>query len=135
MRRRGDDPAACCARAFGEDEPFEARTPVSPLLIRLQRYAAEHLHDPDLGPERLASAHFLSTRYVHKLFAASGSGVSEWIRDRRLAGATEELRESGTAIADVAERWGYRNPASFSRAYRERYGCAPSDVRRGRLSA
>jgi AraC-like DNA-binding protein len=122
-------------RAFGEDEPFESRMPSSPLLIRLQRYAAENLRDPDLGPERLASAHFLSTRYVHKLFAASGSGVSEWIRDRRLAGATVELRESGAAIADVAERWGYRNPASFSRAYRERYGCAPSDVRRGRLSA
>jgi AraC-like DNA-binding protein len=120
--------------AFGDDKPSEGHTTVSPLLFQLQRYASEHLHDPELGPERLANEHFVSTRYVHKLFASSGTGVSEWIRDRRLAGATDELRRSGIAIAAVAERWGYRNPASFSRAYRERYGCAPSDVRRAGLS-
>jgi AraC-like DNA-binding protein len=120
--------------AFGDDALSTGDTAVSPLLIRLQRYATEHLHESDLGPERLANEHFVSTRYVHKLFAASGSGVSEWIRDRRLEGAREELRKPGTAIAAVAERWGYRNPASFSRAYRERYGCAPSDVRRARAS-
>jgi AraC-like DNA-binding protein len=120
--------------AFGGDAPA-GTSPVTPLLARLQRFAAEHLHDPDLGPERLANEHFVSTRYVHKLFAASGSGVSEWIRDRRLEGAREELRTSGTPIAAVAERWGYRNPASFSRAYRDRYGSAPSDVRRARLAA
>ena len=122
--------------AFGEDAPFEARAPSSALLARMQRYASEHLHEPDLGPERLAAAHFVSTRYVHKLFAASGSGVSEWIRDHRLEGATAELRESpGTAIAVVATRWGYRNPGSFSRAFRDRYGCAPRELRGMRLSA
>lgn len=120
---------------FGEEAPPESRTPAVALLARMQQYAIEHLHDPDLGPERLASAHFVSTRYVHKLFAASGSGVSEWIRDRRLEGATAELRQSpATAIAVVAARWGYRSPASFSRAFRDRYGCAPREVRGMRLS-
>jgi AraC-like DNA-binding protein len=121
---------------FGHDAPFEARQPSSALLARMQRYAIEHLHEPDLGPERLASAHFVSTRYVHKLFAASGSGVSEWIRDQRLEGAAAELRDMpGTAIATIAARWGYRNPASFSRAFRDRYGCAPRELRGMRLSA
>jgi AraC-like DNA-binding protein len=122
--------------AFGAAEPSDARAPSSALLARMQRYAIEHLHEPDLGPARLADAHFVSTRYVHKLFAASGSGVAEWIRDRRLEGATAELRESpGTAIATVAARWGYRNPASFSRAFRDRYGCTPRELRGMRLSA
>jgi AraC-like DNA-binding protein len=122
--------------AFGEETPSETQAPSSALLARMRRYAIEHLHEPDLGPDRLAGAHFVSTRYVHKLFAASGSGVSEWIRDRRLEGATAELRESpGTPIAVVAARWGYRNPASFSRAFRDRYGCAPRELRGMRLSA
>ncbi|MET0830270.1 MAG: helix-turn-helix domain-containing protein [Microbacterium sp.] len=121
---------------FGGEQTDAVQAPSGALLARMQRYALERLHEPDLGPERLAAAHFVSIRYVHKLFAASGSGVSEWIRDRRLEGATAELRESqGTAIAVVAARWGYRNPASFSRAFRDRYGCAPRELRGMRLSA
>lgn len=116
--------------AFAAEALSETYAPSGALLARMQRYAIEHLHQPDLGPERLGRAHFVSTRYVHKLFAASGTGVSEWIRDRRLEGATAELRESpGTPIAVVAARWGYLNPASFSRAFRDRYGCAPRDIR------
>ncbi len=116
---------------YGDDEPSVGRSNSHALLGRMQRYASANLHDPDLGPERIARAHFVSTRYVHKLFGSAGTGVSAWIRERRLEGATEELRESpGTTIAAVAERWGYRNAASFSRAFRERYGCAPRDVRR-----
>lgn len=116
---------------YGEDEASVARSNSNALLRRMQRYAEAHLHDPDLGPEQIAQAHFVSTRYVHKLFASAGTGASAWIRERRLEGATAQLRESpDTSIAAVAERWGYRNPASFSRAFRDRYGSAPRDVRR-----
>ena len=80
----------------------------------MQRYVMDHLHDPELGPEQIAQAHFVSTRYVHKLFAASGTGVSAWIRERRFEGAVDELRRSPeTTIATVATRWGYRNPGKL----------------------
>ena len=106
------------------------RSGAQTLLARMQQYAREHLHDPELGPEQIARAHFVSTRYVHKLFATSDTGVSSWIRGRRLEGAAEELRNfPGTAIATIAARWGYRNPASFSRAFRELHGYAPRDAR------
>ena len=78
--------------------------------------------------------HFVSTRYVHKLFAASGTGVSEWIRDRRLEGATAELRNralrSPSWLSD-----GVPQPGEFQQGLPRRYGCAPSDVRRAGLSA
>ena len=101
----------------------------------MQRYAVQHLHDPNLGPEQIARVHFVSTRYVHKLFAASGSGVSAWIRDRRLTGALLDVRGTDTPIAMVAARWGYRDPASFSRAFRTAYGRAPREVRAGEEGA
>lgn len=99
------------------------------LLERMRRYALEHLHDPQLGPEQIARAHHYSTRYVHKLFAAHGSGVSAWIREQRLERALADLRCGDDSVAVIATRWGYGNAASFSRAFRQRYGDAPTDRR------
>lgn len=102
------------------------------LLAQMRRYALEHLRDPSLGPDQIARAHFVSTRYVHKLFAASGCGVSAWIREQRLERAMHDLRESSDAsVASIASRWGYRDPASFSRVFRQTYGCSPRELRRG----
>lgn len=117
---------------FAENATALPGSPSESLLARIQQYAVEHLEDPGLGPQSLARAHFVSTRYVHKLFAASGTGVSGWIRERRLEAAAGDLRASPDAvIASVAERWGYRSHTSFSRAFREKYGCAPSEFRHG----
>jgi AraC-like DNA-binding protein len=101
------------------------------LLERMRRYALEHLHDPALGPEQIARAHFVSTRYVHKLFAGSGCGVAAWIRAQRLERALLDLRRSGDApIGSIASRWGYRDASSFSRAFRQAYGSSPRAARR-----
>jgi AraC-like DNA-binding protein len=103
------------------------------LLAQMRRYALDHLHDPGLGPEQIARAHFYSARYVHKLFAEDGSGVSAWIRKQRMERALADLRRpSDDTVAAIALRWGYRDAASFSRAFRQTYGCSPSDLRRGR---
>ncbi len=122
--------AAMLQALYGEDStPAEA--PRSDMLLaRMREYALENLHDPRLGPEQIARVHFVSPRYVHKLFAKSGSGVSEWIREQRMIGAFEELsRVGGMPVAGAAERWGYRSPASFSRAFRQIHGCSPREVR------
>ena len=112
---------------------------MSALLARMQRYAMEHLHDPELGPEQIAQAHFVSTRYVHKLFAASGSGVSAWIRERRFERAVGELRRS-PGNDDRLGRGAVGIPRSGqlqSRLPRATYGCAPRELRQpaGSLAA
>jgi AraC-like DNA-binding protein len=100
------------------------------LLERMRRYALENLHDPGLGPDQIARAHFVSTRYVHKLFAASGCGVAAWIREQRLERALADLRRSSDAsIGAIASRWGYRDASSFSRAFRQAYGSSPRALR------
>lgn len=116
----------------GDDGEPVARTRSDALLARMRQYALEHLSDPELGPEQIARVHFVSTRYVHKLFAATGVGVSAWIREQRLERALGELRQSSDqSVASIASRWGYRDPASFSRAFRQAYGTSPRDLRRG----
>lgn len=115
---------------YDDEECLDIHSDSEVLLAKMQQYALNHLHEPELGPERIAQAHFVSTRYVHKLFASSGNKVSAWIRDHRLEGALRELQDSpDPTIAIIATRWGYRNPGSFSRAFREKYGYAPRDAR------
>ena len=103
------------------------------MLSQLHAYALEHLHEADLGPERLAQAHYISVRYVHRLFAASGTGVAEWIRTRRLERVMKALQDpalSTTPIASIAINWGFTDPSSFSRSFRQYFGKTPSTVRK-----
>lgn len=100
----------------------------SSLQARMRQYALAHLGDPSIGPEKIARAHHVSTRYVHKLFAASG-GVSAWIREQRLEAAARELRETDHSVSQIAASWGYGNAASFARAFRRAHGRSPRELR------
>ena len=79
----------------------------------------EHLGDPDLRPDAIAAAHFVSTRHLQKLFKAEGLTVTDWIRERRLAGCRRDLRDPALRAtrrsSRIATRWGLTNPAHFSR--------------------
>lgn len=106
------------------------------MLSQLRAYALEHLHEADLGPERLAQAHYISVRYVHRLFAASGTGVAEWIRTQRLEKVFKALQNpalASTPISAVANSCGFTDPSSFSRSFRQYFGKTPSMVRKDHL--
>jgi AraC-like DNA-binding protein len=119
--------------ADGED-PREAGRRQAPgtMLSRLKVHIEEHLSDPDLRPDQIAGAHYISTRYLQKLFKAEGLTVTDWIRERRLAACRRDLRDPDLAdqtILTIASRWGLTNPAHFSRSFRAVYGCTPSEYR------
>lgn len=62
-----------------------------------------------MSPSRIGDAHNISPRYLHKLFEAEGSIVTDWIRGRRPEHCRDDLldpRYSGTAISVIAARWG-----------------------------
>jgi AraC-like DNA-binding protein len=106
------------------------------LLRRIDAYVVEHLMDPDLGPASIAAAHFVSTRHLHRLFAARGASVTRQIQRLRLERCRRELldpRSDHRSITDISRRWGFTDLATFSRAFRAEYGTAPSAVRISRL--
>ena len=47
------------------------------LFNSLVLWIEDHLSDPDLSAEVLATAHFLSPRYVRRIFAVNGSVARE----------------------------------------------------------
>ncbi|MCC2280430.1 helix-turn-helix domain-containing protein [Streptomyces sp. ET3-23] len=99
-------------------------------LARVKDHILCHLGDPDLSPERIAAAHHVSVRYLHKLFRFEGMTVARWIQRRRLEVCRRELARptaGRVTVAAVAGRWGFVNASHFSRAFRAAYGVSPRE--------
>ncbi|MFE4619242.1 helix-turn-helix domain-containing protein [Streptomyces sp. NPDC056747] len=116
-------------RAHPGDTDSDAR---SHLLFRVRDHINRNLGDPDLSPERIARTHRISVRYLHRLFEGEGTTVGRFIRQRRLEECGRELARRGRTaptVSAVAQRWGFANPAHFSRAFRAAYGVSPREWR------
>ena len=103
------------------------------ILLNAQSFIEANLGDPDLDPEEIARASFVSTRYLHKLFEAEGTSVCRWIRASRLDHCRRDLLDPSLrheTIIEIASRWGLPGPQHFSRLFRSAYGCSPSELRR-----
>jgi AraC-like DNA-binding protein len=111
---------------------FDSQAPetAAAILVRVRDHMLRNLSDPDLSPSTIAAAHFMSVRYLHKLFQMEGTTVGEWIRMQRLERCRRDLLRSparGIGVAAVARRWGFVSPSHFSRAFRAAYGVTPGD--------
>jgi AraC-like DNA-binding protein len=102
------------------------------LMLQITAFIEEHLGEADLAPSQIAAAHHISLRQLHKLFHASGTTVAGWIRQRRLEHCGHDLRDPRCmtrSVAAVGARWGYPDPAHFSRLFKATYGVGPRDYR------
>jgi len=92
-------------------------------------YIEDHLKSK-LTVSDVARHIYVSNFYFQRMFAAiTGINVGEYIRNRRLFLAAEELLIEGTKIIDVALKYGYETPESFSRAFRKFHGVGPKEVK------
>lgn len=102
------------------------------LLSDIRTFIDEHLSDPDLSPASIAAAHHISESYLHKLFAATGIGVSGWIRQRRLDKCRRDLAAAHNAdkpVAAIGARWGLTDPSHFSRLFKSAFDLTPGAYR------
>ncbi|MDH6593003.1 AraC-like DNA-binding protein [Variovorax sp. TBS-050B] len=86
--------------------------------------------DAEVTAAKMAAHFNLSTRYVHKVFASAGRGVTfrDALQQERLEAARRLLRPAAGAsmpIAQVAYRCGFSDPAYFGLVFRKKYGCSP----------
>lgn len=106
--------------------------PTAATWTRVSTYVRQHLSDPQLSPARLAAAGLVSLRSLYALFEARGDTPGRYVRRLRLAAARRRLERCGTrvTVAEVAHGCGFRDQATFGRAFRAEYGCTPDEVRR-----
>ena len=87
----------------------------------------------DLTVEEIAKTVGISTFYFQRGFAMlCGFTVGEYIRKRKLSLAGIDLMDSNTKIIDIALKYGYDSPDSFTKAFTRFHGITPSAVRKER---
>lgn len=94
-------------------------------------YMEKHLHD-DITPEDVAKEVYSSLFFFQRGFSiATGYGLMEYLRNRRLYQAAIDLTTTKDKIIDIAYRYCYDNPESFTKAFTRFHNFTPSMVRKG----
>lgn len=85
----------------------------------------------ELTVEKIAHNALISPFYFQKGFAMlCGFTVSEYVRWRKLTLAGTELVSSDEKIIDIALKYGYESPDSFTKAFTRFHGITPTAVRK-----
>lgn len=94
------------------------------------RYIEEHITE-ELTADRIAEQVNISSFYFQKGFAMlCGFTIAEYIRNRRLALAGNDLAAGEEKIIDIALKYGYDSPDSFTRAFTRFHGVTPTSARK-----
>jgi AraC family transcriptional regulator len=75
----------------------------------------------------ISSFHFQRTFTI-----LTGIPVGEYIRNRRLSLAGQDLLDSRSKIIDVALKYGYETPESFTKAFKRFHGISPMQAKKER---
>lgn len=86
----------------------------------------------DIKLETLSNVAALSPYYFQRLFSRLvKKPVNEYVKLRRLAKASEDLKNKKKHIFDIALDCGFFDHANFTRAFKETYGITPEEYRNG----
>lgn len=91
--------------------------------------------DEELAIEEIAKIAFMSKFHFQRMFSMlTGYTVSEYIRNRRITKAAQELVNSNRKIIDIALKYGYESPEAFTKAFRAIHGVTPSAAKKNSQS-
>ena len=96
-------------------------------------YMEDHLQD-DISAQDVAEEVFLSPYFLQKGFSLmTGYGIGEYLRNRRMYEAALDLQKTEEKVIDIAFRYAYDTPESFTKAFTRFHGATPSQVRAGQM--
>lgn len=92
-------------------------------------YMEEHLLE-EINYEAVAKQVHTSGYEFHRAFSfLTGMTANTYIRNRRLSLAGREIVETDAKITDIALKYGYETPESFTKAFTRFHGIAPKYAR------
>lgn len=90
------------------------------------RYIEENITE-NLNIEDIAACSYVSAFHFQRIFSVlCGVTVGEYIRNRRLTLAAQELSRENDKVINIALKYGYDSPDSFARAFARFHGVSPS---------
>ena len=97
-----------------------------PKMEEVTRFIGEHLSE-ELSIDRLAGAFYLSRYHLmHRFKEVYGITVHQYVRQKRLLRAAEEIRR-GVPVLKAAAEAGFNDYSVFLRAFRETDGRSPRE--------
>lgn len=103
----------------------------SEAISRTIEYIENNLTN-DITIEEISNYAYISPFYFQKCFAiVCGYSLSEYIRNRKLSAAGYELLNTNNKVIDIALKYGYDSPDSFTKAFTRFHGSTPTQVRKG----
>lgn len=93
-------------------------------------YVEEHLTE-DIDYEEVAKEAACSDFYFQRIFGIlCWISLGDYIRNRRLTLAGDELSASDDKVINIALKYGYESPESFTRAFSKFHGVTPSEAKK-----
>ena len=120
------------AGCFGGASKQREAPRLSHMLREVLNFINKNISNPDLSPRLAAKELGVSTRYIHKLLAHSGTTFSAYLTAERLEHIKSELIAFSGHLVPVsllAFQWGFNDLSTFNRAFKDRFGCTPSHLR------
>lgn len=100
-------------------------------IRRVIDYAEEHLTE-EISIADIARDVSISPFYLQKGFKLmTGYSLGEYIRNRRLYQAALEIIAGKEKMIDLALKYGYDTPESFTKAFARFHGVSPSQLKKG----
>ncbi|MCH7373190.1 MULTISPECIES: helix-turn-helix domain-containing protein [Aeromonas] len=99
-------------------------------IERVLDYIHAHLDEP-LSLEQLAEQSCWSRWQLQRVFLhETGLTVAHYVRELKLSQAAEALLSSRQRVLDLALCYGFGSEVSFSRAFKQQFGCSPLAYRK-----
>ncbi|WP_280146839.1 AraC family transcriptional regulator [Priestia megaterium] len=103
-------------------------------MNRALNYIEENL-TKDIDFREVAKLALCSEYHFKRMFSfLAGITLSEYIRRRRLTLAAFELKDNKMKVIDIAIKYGYNSPDSFTRAFQNLHGLTPSEAKKNGYS-
>ena len=93
-------------------------------------YMEEHILE-SITYEQVAKQVYMSSYHFHRTFSlVTGITANEYMRNRKLSMAGQEITMSDIKVIDIALKYGYDSPESFTKAFTRFHGISPNIARR-----
>lgn len=107
------------------------------LLNNTIEYIERNL-DSELNIDDISKVACSSRYHFQRVFyALTGFTVTQYIKNRRLTLAAEELVTTEKRVLDIALKYGYESPEAFTKAFKRLHGISPSALKKlnGKIKA
>lgn len=99
-------------------------------IERIAEMIRTHYAEPEFSVSAISDALHITPGYLSSLFKEhEGESISARIESVRLEHAADLLRSTEEHVHDIQDKVGYRNPNTFYKAFKRRFGRSPKEYR------